>query len=128
MVKGDLPGGAYAESGRGLISSYDSGTWNIDRVGTRAIAHEFGHLLGARHGPNRGENLLTQSAYASTGVANPNDYGRALGGAINAHRAASRRPVFQGRQWETLAGGPHWGAPTSYSLTRQLRAGRFWWN
>lgn len=75
MVKGDLPGGAYAESGRGLISSYDSGTWNIDRVGTRTIAHEFGHLLGAGHGPNRGENLLTQSAYASTGVANPNDYG-----------------------------------------------------
>lgn len=129
MVKGDLPSGAYAETGRGLFSSHDSGTWNIDRVGTRTIAHEFGHLLGAGHGPNTGENLLTQSACASTGVANANDYGRALGGAINGHRAESRRPVFEGRQWETLnAGGPHWGAPTSYGSTRQLRAGRFWWN
>lgn len=99
MVKGDLPSGAYAESGRGLFSSHDFGTWNIDRVGTRTIAHEFGHLLGAGHGPNTGENLLTQTAYASTGVANPNDYGRALGGAINEHRAESRRPEIQGRQW-----------------------------
>jgi hypothetical protein len=105
-----------------------SGTWNIDRVGTRTIAHEFGHLLGAGHGPNRGENLLTQSAYAKTGVANANDYGRALGGAINAHLNQSRPFEMRGILPANPSGMWTRGQPTNYKSTQELRAGRFWWN
>lgn len=129
MVKGNISSGAQAETGRGLFSSYDSGTWSIDRVGTRTIAHEFGHLLGAGHGPNRGENLMTQSAYASTGAANANDYGRALGGAINSHRSASRQYRGNGDSLETRS-SPMFrlDPPQSHRSTLELRAGRFWWN
>jgi RHS repeat-associated protein len=129
MIKGNVSGDSVAESGRGLISSYDSGTWNIDRVGTRTIAHEFGHLLGAGHGSNSGENLMTQSAYAETGVANANDYGRALGGSIDSHRTESRQYRGNSDSLETRSSPAfRLGPPESHRSQTQLRAARFWWN
>jgi hypothetical protein len=129
MIKGNVSGDSVAESGRGLISSYDSCTWNIDRVGTRTIAHEFGHLLGAGHGSNSGENLMTQSAYAETGVANANDYGRAFGGSIDSHRTESRQYRGNSDSLETRSSPAfRLGPPESHRSQTQLRAARFWWN
>ena len=127
MVKVNVSERAGSEvNSRPLLGGPDTGRWNIDKAASSSPAHEFGHLLGVDN--KSGYNLLNNDPGARSQRATAYDYGWAFGGAINAHRSESRPAVFTGRQLETLnAGGAHWGAPTSYTSTRQLRAGLIWW-
>jgi RHS repeat-associated protein len=107
----------------------DTGRWNLGKTASNTgifggvAKHEFTHLLGVGNRSSGG--FLSSVPWFSNGSekATAYDYGWALGGAINSHRTQSRRPVFTGRQWETLnAGGPHWGPPTSHRSIHTLRA------
>lgn len=122
-------GGANFVRPGSFLGRPDTGQVSLDAGQKGIAAHEFTHLLGV---DDRYRGTFLSNTYASQRSfdmkATPYDFGWAFGGAINAHRAASRQPIPQGRQWETLnAGGPSWGPPRSHTSTRELKAGRIWW-
>jgi RHS repeat-associated protein len=111
----------------------DRGRWNINSVDTAVPQHEFGHLLGVwdqTEGNNlMNTNLLSNPSNSTRAL--DNDFERALGGAIDAHRNESRVRVAVGRQWDTLNSSSIYartGKPQNHQSTRLLRAGRIFWN
>ncbi len=137
FVDGDADSSANSRTWSGgldVISDVpDRGRWNINSVDTAVPQHEFGHLMGVwdqYEGNNlMNTNLLSNPSNSTRAL--DNDYQRALGGAIDAHRDESRARVASGRQWETLNASPvssRTGSASNHQSTRLLRAGRIFWN
>lgn len=122
---GIRPASPFGGPDRGEIK-IDAGTRNSE------AAHEFTHMLGVndrRSGAYLSNTFGAQRAMSATGY----DYGWAFGGAINAHRAASRSIQTSG---VLVGAGPSiWslGQPRSSRSTRELGAplntgtGFDWW-
>jgi RHS repeat-associated protein len=103
-----------------LFGGPDTGKWNNQ---TPFAAHEFGHLLGVGD-RKQGPELMNQNNFSVDQKANAYDYGWAFGGAINAHRGASRpTEIRYGLNSGVMIDK---GNPRSSITTRELRKGRFW--
>jgi RHS repeat-associated protein len=115
----------------GLFGRPDTGQWNINHL-SKDSGHEFAHLLGVddrQSGPYLANtHILFDSSIPKN--ATPYDYGWALGGAINSHRAESKSYIMSPNAMETRGStpAPRLGAARDYKSSREVRAGRIWWN
>jgi RHS repeat-associated protein len=115
-----------------IFGGPDTGQWNINNLADGVAAHEFAHLLGVDDRTSgsylSNTNLLSDSSIPRSATAY--DYGWALGGAINKHRAESKQYIKSPNSWETRSSGgaPRLGPPMSHTSTHELKAGRIFWN
>ena len=115
-----------------IFGGPDSGQWNVNNLGRGVAAHQFTHLLGVddrKEGPYLSNtNGLNDSSVPKSATAY--DYGWALGGAINSHRTESKPYLISPNSGETRGAtpAPRLGSARDHKSTRELRAGRVWWN
>jgi RHS repeat-associated protein len=115
-----------------IFGGADSGQWNVNNLGNGVAAHEFTHLLGVddrKGGPYLSNTrLLSDSRVPRSATAY--DYGWALGGAINSHETESKSYISSPNSWETRSSccAPRLSEPKNHRSTRELKAGRIWWN
>ena len=115
----------------GIFGRPDTGQWNINHL-SEDSGHEFAHLLGVDDRQSgaylSNTNILWDHSVPKN--ATPYDYGWALGGAINSHRAESKSYIMSPNAGETRGStpAPRLGPARDYKSSREVHAGRIWWN